>query len=303
MAKRGRRTFAKHRGQLSQTLPHLIVCTLVCCIGVGVVFLFGLPGEKTFGIGHPLSYISVNNNIAKEMEYQENAPKKEQESDGIILHGSRSHPTIALTFDAEMTDSMKENLLSGRVSSSFDRRIVETLIHTNTPATFFLTGMWMQLYPKETRELAKNPLFELASHSFADTAYTPSCYDLPTIPDQQDIFDIEKTQTLLQQATGTWNTYFRFPGGCYTKTDLDIVQNQAKLTIVHWDVAGEDGFNDDASSIANHVISQTQNGSIIILHLNGAPTAPKTADALPRIITALEQKGFIFVTISQLLQQ
>ncbi|MDE2025219.1 MAG: polysaccharide deacetylase family protein [Patescibacteria group bacterium] len=276
-------------------------------LGVGFLVLFigffSLPEQARVGMVNFLSYASVQKDIAQEMEYQESAPKLQQETDGVILHGDRTSNKIALTFDGEMTNGMRAALLSGQVKSSYDRRITDTLNQTQTKATFFLTGMWMQLYPKETKALAQNPLFELASHSYADTSFDGYCYGLTPIPDSQDIKDIEFTQGLLQMATNSWNTYFRFPGGCYSKTDLDIVTNQAKLTVVHWDVVGEDGFNNNTEQIVQNVVSHTQNGSIIILHLNGAPTAPKTADALPEIITELKAKGFEFVTVSQLLNR
>lgn len=259
-----------------------------------------MPEHTRIGAAHFLSYASVQQDITHEEEYQESVPKLEQETDGVILHGPRTSRQIALTFDGEMTDGMRANLLSGAVKSSYDKRIVDILDATQTKATFFLTGMWMQLYPKVTKQLAQNALFELASHSFADTSFDGYCYGLTPIPDSQDMNDIEITQHMLEEATGTWNSYFRFPGGCYSKADLDIVMKQAKLLVVHWDVAGEDGFNDNTEQIVKNVIDQTQNGSIIILHLNGAPTAPKTADALPEIIAQLNAKGFQFVTISEL---
>jgi peptidoglycan/xylan/chitin deacetylase (PgdA/CDA1 family) len=300
MARRGR-VKAKKKSNVSEWVTHVGIGTIIGCFILFLLFLFNFPGKNGIDIAHVISYASVSQNIAQEMEYQENAPKGQQEKEGVMLHGPRSNASIALTFDAEMTEGMKENLLSGKVTSSYDKRIIDILNQTQTKATIFLTGMWMQLYPKETQLLAQNPLIELASHSYADTAYTEDCYGLPSIPDLQDIKDIEITQELLQKVTRKWNTYFRFPGGCYSKTDLDIVQNQAKLTVVHWDVAGEDGFNENAESIAQRVIDTTQNGSIIILHLNGAPTAPKTADSLPEIIQKLKEKVLTFVTISELL--
>lgn len=59
----------------------------------------------------------------------------------VIFHGPRDKKKIALTFDTEMTEGMKANVVSGRVKSSYDKRIIDILNQTQTPATLFLTGM------------------------------------------------------------------------------------------------------------------------------------------------------------------
>lgn len=218
----------------------------------------------------------------------------------VIFHGPRDRKQVALTFDAEMTDDMKANLLAGRVKNSYDKSIVDILNQTKTPATFFLTGMWIELYPKETGELSNNPLFELGSHSYSDTSYHGFCYGLKQIPSTLRIEEIGATEKLLRENAHIDNRLFRFPGGCYTPDDVALVQ-QADDMVVHWDVVGADGFNNNASQIVRNVTDNVQNGSIIVLHLNGAPTAPKTAEALPEIISKLKAKGFEFVKIYQLL--
>ena len=222
------------------------------------------------------------------------------ENANVIFHGPRNKKNIALTFDAEMTDAMKANLLTGRVKSSYDNRIVNTLIATNTKATFFLTGMWIELYPDITRQLSKNSLFELGSHSYTDSSYAGFCYGLGQLPDTVKVEDVGATEKLLREHADIDNRLFRFPGGCYTPNDVKLV-NQANDTVVHWDVVGADGFNNNTQQIINNVVENTQNGSIIILHLNGTPTAPRTADALPNIIMLLKKKGFTFVKINELL--
>ncbi|HWY80083.1 MAG TPA: polysaccharide deacetylase family protein [Candidatus Sulfotelmatobacter sp.] len=218
----------------------------------------------------------------------------------VIFHGARNKKRIALTFDAEMTDTMKANLLTGRVKSSYDKRIIDTLIATNTKATLFLTGMWIELYPEVTQQLSQNYLFELASHSYTDSSYSGFCYGLGQLPNTLKIEDIGATEKLLREHAGIDNRLFRFPGGCYTPDDVKLV-NQANDIVVHWDVIGADGFNTNTNQIIHNVVDNTQNGSIIILHLNGKPTAPETANALPEIIKQLKAKGFEFVKINELL--
>lgn len=222
-------------------------------------------------------------------------------SANVIFHGPRDKKKIALTFDAEMTDGMKADLVSGRVKSSYDKRIIDVLNQTNTKATLFLTGLWIEIYPAITKELSQNPLFELGSHSYTDSSYYGFCYGLKQIPNTVKIEDIGATEKLLREHAGIDNRLFRFPGGCYTPADVKLV-NEANDTVVHWDVSGSDGFNNNTQQIIHNIVDNAQNGSIIILHLNGAPNSPKTADALPEIITKLKSKGFEFVKVSELLE-
>ncbi len=222
------------------------------------------------------------------------------DSANVIFHGPRDKKKIAITFDAEMTDGMKASYLSGTVKSSYDKRIVDILNQTKTKATLFLTGMWIELYPDVTKELSNDPLFELGSHSYTDSSYHGFCYGLKQISSTLRIEEVGATEKLLREHAGTDNQLFRFPGGCYTPDDVKLV-NQAGDTVVHWDVVGADGFNDNTSQIVRNVVDNTQNGSIIVLHMNGAPTAPKTADALPEIIQQLKAKGFEFVKVNELL--
>lgn len=222
------------------------------------------------------------------------------ESANVIFHGPRDKKQIALTFDAEMTDGMRAKYQAGITKSLFDKRIIDTLNTTNTKATLFLTGMWIELYPDITKELSQNPLFELGSHSYTDSSYAGFCYGLHQLPNTLKIEDIGATEKLLREHASIDNQLFRFPGGCYTPNDVKLV-NQANDIVVHWDVVGADGFNINTNQIIHNVVDNTQNGSIIILHMNGAPYDPKTADALPEIINRLQAKGFEFVKINELL--
>lgn len=219
----------------------------------------------------------------------------------VLTNGSRDKKEIALTFDADMNAGMRYQYLTGRVKSWYDPKIVDTLEKTHTKATFFLTGMWIELYPEETQKFALNPLFELANHSYDHPSFDGYCYGLKQIQDLADNEEVMKTQKLLASVANVQNHYFRFPGGCYSKNDVKIIHDLG-LDIVHWDVVSGDAFNTNAIVIENNVIDRVQNGSIVIFHLNGPPNAPKTAESLPVIIETLKKRGFEFVKVSELLK-
>lgn len=227
-------------------------------------------------------------------------PGQARMTENIVLHGSRDEKQVALTFDADMTAEMEQQLQYGMVESYYNKAVIDILNQTKTKATLFLTGMWIEMYPHEAFALAHNPLFELGSHSYSHPSFAGFCYGLGEIPDNEDNFQLQKTQELLKVLTGFDNLYFRFPGGCYSQKDLGIIKKN-NLLAIQWDVAGEDGFNYNADSIIHNVVDRVQNGSIIVLHMHGGPNAPMTAQALPAIISTLKERGFEFVKVSELL--
>ncbi len=220
----------------------------------------------------------------------------------IVFHGPRNRKVVALTFDADMTPFMKDQLLSGSVQSYYNKELIAYLDQSQTKATLFLTGMWIELYQQDAQKLAADPLFELGSHSYSHPSFAGFCYGLQQIPEDQKQPEIEKTQQLLFDLTHKANTLFRFPGGCYDQDAITLMKKN-DLEPIQWDVVGDDGFNDNTQGIIDNVINNVQNGSIIVMHMNGYPNDPKTSEALPIIITTLKQRGYDFVTISELLQE
>jgi len=231
---------------------------------------------------------------------ENDVPLPSSKNDEIVIHGPRNKKQIALTFDADMTPQMKTNLIDGSIASYSDNKAIDILDLTQTKATLFLSGMWIEAYPTETASLARNSLFELANHSYSHPSFDGFCYGLTEVGNNKDREEIERTQKLLHEYGSTNNKYFRFPGGCYSREDLEIVKKQG-LTVVHWDVAGQDGFNKDRERIEKNILDHVKNGSIIVLHMNGYPNEPETANALPKIISVLREKGYDFVKVSELL--
>ena len=221
-------------------------------------------------------------------------------NDHVISNGPREKKQVALTFDADMTPQMKKDLDTGETKNSYNQKIVEILNQTQTKATVFASGMWIEYYPEVTKELAANPLFEFGNHSYSHPSFDGFCWGLHLITDAEEQPEIQKTQDLLKQYTGKENKLFRFPGGCYSQKDIELTQKNG-LYVVHWDSVGNDGFNDDAQNIEKNVLSSAQNGSVIVLHFNGYPNSPKTAEALPKIISTLKEKGYEFVKVTELL--
>jgi peptidoglycan/xylan/chitin deacetylase (PgdA/CDA1 family) len=201
----------------------------------------------------------------------------------LIRHGVRSRPAIALTFDAcQSPDS----------PAGYDAAVVDALIRTQTPATLFLGGLWMKNHPVQTRALAENPLFELGNHSWSHA-------DFATLSPPEIEREIERTQALLRRLGGQQATLFRFPGGSHTDLALQTVSRRG-LRAIQWDVvSGDPDPAVSTADIVREVMRQAQNGSIVIMHVNG--WGHHTAQALPDVIRRLREQGYTFVTVSELL--
>lgn len=223
-------------------------------------------------------------------------------SSQLINHGPRTHKRVALTFDADLTVEMLAALDDGSQKTWIDHRLFDLLRETKTPSTIFLTGMWTEHYKSFVRGLARQPeLFQLENHSFDHRAWTKDCYGLPSVDtDAGKKAEVDKTMTAVARIAGVTTHYFRWPGGCHAKADQKLVARRGQIPL-EWDVVSGDPANPNTDAIVNQVLEQTQPGSIVIAHCIGAPNAPKTAEAMARIIPALKAKGYEFVTLDGLL--
>jgi len=219
----------------------------------------------------------------------------------VIERVNTTQKVVALTFDADMTPKMLQELHSGKISSWYNRSVIAELEKTHVPATLFLTGMWIETYPTTTRALSKNALFELANHSYSHGGFRTPCPGLNAMKEPQDIPEIVKTDALLKKNAASYVKYFRFPGLCSDTDDVRTAENLG-YTVIGGDVHGGDGFQKDPSRIVTNVVTRVKPGSIVILHMHGGPDAPETAVALPAIISRLKAEGYSFVKVSQLIK-
>ena len=216
-------------------------------------------------------------------------------------HAATTQKIVVLTFDADMTPGMLRELKSGKVASWYNEKVIEALRQQQTPATLFLTGLWIETYPAATKQLAADPLFELGNHSYSHGAFHSPCYNLFPIPELKQAAEVQKTEDLLRQYAVSYKKYFRFPGLCSDAQAMKTVERQG-YTVVGGDVDGADAFEKSPKWVASDVVSHVRPGSIVVLHMHGGPNAPATAGALPEIITRLRSEGYTFVKVSDLLK-
>ena len=216
----------------------------------------------------------------------------------VVLGAKTTDRLVALTFDLDMTPGMAAQVKTG--ASWFNARAVAYLRSQHVHATLFITGMWAEVYPAIARQLAQDPDFEIGNHSYSHPAFHAPCYRLGLVGRAAQAEQIRMGQQAIAWATGVTPKYFRFPGGCYDRTALDLV-HAAGLIPIEWNVNSIDAFNWHPEQIRATVLGQVKPGSIVVMHLQGGLNAPSTGEALRQIVPALESRGYRFVTISELL--
>ena len=103
------------------------------------------------------------------------------------------------------------------------------------------------------------------------------------------------------EKTGQKPKVFRPPFGNYNKRCLEELSKDLGYTVVLWSgVDVRDWQNPSSNQISNKIINNVKQGDIILLHDNGTEN---TIKALDTIIPSLQQKGYKFVTVSELLDK
>ncbi|MBC9726282.1 polysaccharide deacetylase family protein [Streptomyces sp. TRM68367] len=217
----------------------------------------------------------------------------------VFSHGPRSAgKVVALTFDADMTAGQGPRAAAGE---RFDNpRLIAALRALRVPATVFMTGRWAEEYPEQARAIGRDPLFEVANHSYSHYAFTGDCYGLPTVSGERMRADVERAYGAFRKAgVADPVPYFRFPGGCYDRRALKAIA-AAGVTAVQWDVVSGDAFATDADAVARQVGEGVRPGSVVVLHCTRS-AAPVTERAVRMVVPELRRRGFRFVKVSELI--
>ncbi|MGW6025459.1 polysaccharide deacetylase family protein [Streptomyces sp. NPDC055099] len=187
----------------------------------------------------------------------------------------RSAKCVALTFDAGPSEN--------------SARLLDILKEEKVPATFFLLG---KNHIAEHPELVKRmdaEGHEVASHTWSHKILTD------ITPDEARE-ELRKTDDAIEKLIGHKPTLMRPPQG-RTNPDVNKISREEGLSEVLWSVTAKDYTTNDSALIKKRVIDQTERDGIILLHDIYKGTVP----AVPGIIDELKKRGYVFVTVPQLL--
>ena len=170
-------------------------------------------------------------------------------------------------------------------NSIYHPMILDILKANNISATFFLVGQNTQ----RDSETAKRTAGE--SHKIGNHSLTHSF--LPNLSVNSILKELTTTNDILKPFNGGQDIkFFRPP---YGGVNLAVRKhaNDLGLKLFLWDVDPRDWSEPSTNELVNRVVSNTVNGSDILLHSNHLVTVK----ALPKIIEQLKARGFTFKTL------
>jgi peptidoglycan/xylan/chitin deacetylase (PgdA/CDA1 family) len=197
----------------------------------------------------------------------------------VVTHGNPDLPEVALTFDDG--------------PSQYTPQVLAILRRYGVKATFFPIGGNVEQYPTYVQqELAAGNA--VGNHTFTHPYLT-------TLSSEQIYQELNDTQNADASATGTRPSLFRPPYGDYND-DVLAAAHRLGLTVVTWSTAANDWDSPQPSAavISSRILDGAQNGAIFLLHEGGGDRT-NTVAALPAIISGLQARGLLLVTLPQML--
>jgi len=193
----------------------------------------------------------------------------------IVWSGSGKYKNVCLTFD-------------DGPNPIYTPRILQILKEKKVRATFFLIGQHAQQHP----DLVKN-MYE-SGHELGD--HTFSHVQLPKVASQKIQQELETTRSIVESATGAKIFLFRPPWGIFDGRSLAEIAMR-KFDAVLWSVDSRDWSRPGVDQIKANVLGKARNGSIILFH----DDHDQIVQALPEIILKLQEQGYQFITISEMM--
>ena len=179
---------------------------------------------------------------------------------------------IALTFDDGPHPVYTPVLLDG-------------LAKRKVKATFFITGENAEAYPELVKRMQEEGHL-IGNHTYSHIQLTQG---------NREKFkgELVKTNEIIEEITGQGVTYVRPPYGSWDKS----FEKELNMIPVLWNIDPLDWCCNDASCVIRKVESAAGEDAIILLH----DTYPSTETAALQIVDDLQQRGYVFVTVEEIL--
>ena len=170
--------------------------------------------------------------------------------------------------------------------------VLEALLAAGARAVFFLVGEQVEAHPELARQVADEG-HVVALHGFRHVEHDE-------LGDEARA-DLERGAAAVATATGVDPRLYRPPYGRFSEPSYAAAR-ELGLTPVYWSAWGSDWEPIPPERIAETVGRDLEPGAIVLLHDSARyatrPSAVPTAEALPAILAAMEERGLDPVTLT-----
>lgn len=204
---------------------------------------------------------------------------------GTVYHTAALSKMVALTFD-------------DGPSPEWTPKILDELKKAGIKATFFMIGEHVEKYPEIVKRVAEEG-HEIGNHTYDH--HVLIYYTMDEL--EKEIRDAEK---VIKNVTGQTTVYFRPPKAWLTPEEKKKIKAMGYKTVL-WSLNSKDWVTFDDKYILWHLTRRIQPGDIILFHDSGGVflteggDRSETVKTIPQLVGRMKDKGYTFVTISELL--
>ena len=167
----------------------------------------------------------------------------------------------------------------------YTRELLDGLKERGVVVSFFVTGEHAALHPEEIKRMSEEGHL-IGNHTYSHIQLTKQNREIY----KQELLD---TSVLIESITGEAPQYVRPPYGSWDKS----LEEELDMFPVLWTVDPLDWCSDNVESITRRVISKAEENDIILMH----DYYESSVTAALKIVDALLEKGFVFVTVEEVL--
>lgn len=207
---------------------------------------------------------------------------------GVRTRLATDEKALALTLDACGSPKGK----------GLDRQLIDYLTREQIPATLFINARWIDANPELFRQLAANPLFEIANHGMWHKPASMngrSVYGIAGTQNSKELVEeIELNARKIEALTGKRPRFYRSGTAYYDEYAVQVAQ-QLGHEVAGFSVLGDAGATLPAAKVKAALLT-AKPGDIIIAHMNHPEAG--TGEGIIAAIPELKKRGFRFVRLS-----
>lgn len=177
-------------------------------------------------------------------------------------------------------------------------KLLDLLKKYNIKANFFVLGKKAEEFPNIIKRIVEEG-HELCSHGYSHNKVHFMRRD-------KFIKEIEDTEKIIESLVGRKPKYYRAPHG-FIRYDLYRILKAKGYKLIAWSIGVWDTEKDiTPQKIIERIKDKIKGGDIILLHDGDESNLrPQYAmlESLPEIINMIQQKGFFFVKISEIVNE